>query len=264
MGNAQKNILTIFLTVVIASSAIVSGAYAYKIWVGPAINKPESEDANRLIGGQKDEHGCLIPAGYSWCQIKQKCLRTWEEVCDITQDEQRIKQAFADKYNKPMTEIYVQISQDDGNYSKGSVKFGHGGVGEGGYFVAYKKDGAWKIAADGNGEVSCRYLAYYGFPASMTDNFCYDSGAVNDFSETGNLVLRQKDGQDRWFIIYEKPGQPALSASLAFIQESFCDLGQGLAPCGDNPQFVQGQRAEVIGQTVSTGNVTVRDLKLIK
>lgn len=34
------------------------------------------------IGGQKDEHGCLIAAGYSWCDSKQKCLRTWEESCD--------------------------------------------------------------------------------------------------------------------------------------------------------------------------------------
>jgi hypothetical protein len=33
------------------------------------------------IGGQRDEHGCLIAAGYSWCEVKQKCLRTWEEEC---------------------------------------------------------------------------------------------------------------------------------------------------------------------------------------
>jgi putative hemolysin len=34
-----------------------------------------------IIGGDKDEHGCLIAAGYSWCEAKQKCLRTWEENC---------------------------------------------------------------------------------------------------------------------------------------------------------------------------------------
>jgi len=37
-----------------------------------------------LIGGDKDEYGCLIAAGYTWCQAKQKCLRTWEEKCDQT------------------------------------------------------------------------------------------------------------------------------------------------------------------------------------
>lgn len=35
-----------------------------------------------LIGGDKDEHGCLGPAGYTWCEEKQKCLRVWEEACE--------------------------------------------------------------------------------------------------------------------------------------------------------------------------------------
>jgi len=35
-----------------------------------------------LIGGETDEHGCLGPAGYTWCEAKEKCLRMWEEVCD--------------------------------------------------------------------------------------------------------------------------------------------------------------------------------------
>ncbi len=33
------------------------------------------------IGGETDSHGCLIAAGYSWCEPKQKCLRIWEEPC---------------------------------------------------------------------------------------------------------------------------------------------------------------------------------------
>jgi hypothetical protein len=39
--------------------------------------------AEKPIGGDKDEHGCLIAAGYSWCEAKQKCLRTWEEPCEV-------------------------------------------------------------------------------------------------------------------------------------------------------------------------------------
>ena len=33
-------------------------------------------------GGQRDEHGCLVAAGYTWCESKAKCLRTWEEPCE--------------------------------------------------------------------------------------------------------------------------------------------------------------------------------------
>jgi hypothetical protein len=31
------------------------------------------------IGGETDEYGCLIAAGYTWNQTKQKCVREWEE-----------------------------------------------------------------------------------------------------------------------------------------------------------------------------------------
>jgi hypothetical protein len=38
----------------------------------------------QVVGGDKDEHGCISSAGYSWCEGLQKCLRTWEESCSET------------------------------------------------------------------------------------------------------------------------------------------------------------------------------------
>lgn len=32
----------------------------------------------KLIGGQRDEHNCLVPAGYSWNESEQRCVREWE------------------------------------------------------------------------------------------------------------------------------------------------------------------------------------------
>ncbi|MFC1787905.1 hypothetical protein ACFLZY_01655 [Patescibacteria group bacterium] len=32
----------------------------------------------QLIGGQRDEHGCLGPAGYGWDKEVKACLRPWE------------------------------------------------------------------------------------------------------------------------------------------------------------------------------------------
>jgi hypothetical protein len=43
--------------------------------------KEEKNDEPKIIGGDKDEGGCLIGAGYSWCEAKQKCIRVWEENC---------------------------------------------------------------------------------------------------------------------------------------------------------------------------------------
>jgi hypothetical protein len=39
-----------------------------------------------IVGGGKDSHGCVTDGGYTWCQAKQKCLRSWEEDCNILSD----------------------------------------------------------------------------------------------------------------------------------------------------------------------------------
>lgn len=42
---------------------------------------PGPKPAPAPIGGDSDTHGCKGSAGYSWCEAKQKCLRSWEEEC---------------------------------------------------------------------------------------------------------------------------------------------------------------------------------------
>ena len=37
-----------------------------------------------MVGGDRDSHGCIGSAGYTWCEAKQKCLRPWEEKCETT------------------------------------------------------------------------------------------------------------------------------------------------------------------------------------
>jgi hypothetical protein len=40
---------------------------------------PSKENSNEtLIGGDKEEHGCLIGAGYSWNESVGACIREWE------------------------------------------------------------------------------------------------------------------------------------------------------------------------------------------
>lgn len=35
-----------------------------------------------LLGGDRDEHGCIPSAGYVWCEKLGKCIRPWEEKCE--------------------------------------------------------------------------------------------------------------------------------------------------------------------------------------
>lgn len=80
MDNKNSVILLIAL---VAFVVFVSGCMQ-----GDILPDNTNDDDNReSIGGEKDEHGCLIAAGYTWCEAKQKCLREWEESCDDTGDE---------------------------------------------------------------------------------------------------------------------------------------------------------------------------------
>ena len=53
-----------------------------------------------VVGGETDEHGCQLTAGYTWCENKQKCLREWEEKCE---DEDEVE------VEKDYTLIYIII-----------------------------------------------------------------------------------------------------------------------------------------------------------
>ncbi|MCU0679170.1 MAG: DUF333 domain-containing protein [Planctomycetes bacterium] len=173
----NSKILSILLTVIIASALIVAGVYAYRGWQEENSLKPGPAEPE-IIGGEADDHGCLIAAGYSWCEAKAKCLRTWEEPCAVDSeaaavepadaDVAGIKQAFLTKYKKTASEVQITINQFTGDFARGGVKFAMGGqFGEGGIFLAYKENGVWQLAFDGNGMYSCAEMEKYGFPANM-------------------------------------------------------------------------------------------------
>ncbi len=41
-------------------------------------NKIKNDNSN-MVGGDKDNHGCISSAGYTWSNLKNKCIRTWEQ-----------------------------------------------------------------------------------------------------------------------------------------------------------------------------------------
>ncbi|HID72302.1 TPA: hypothetical protein EYP38_00035 [Candidatus Micrarchaeota archaeon] len=47
----------------------------------PPEEQPPGEE-QPPVGSDRDEHGCIGSAGYTWCEAKQKCLREWEEPCE--------------------------------------------------------------------------------------------------------------------------------------------------------------------------------------
>jgi len=47
---------------------------------------------NQIIGGDTDENGCLGPAGYSWNETEQACVREWETGEERYQDKEQERQ----------------------------------------------------------------------------------------------------------------------------------------------------------------------------
>jgi hypothetical protein len=146
---------------------------------------PATQD---VVGGDKDEHGCIGSAGYTWCELKQKCLRAWEEPCKTTEtpspsasiiptiDETNvliaaIKQALVAKHGNSANGLNITVSKIVGNYAKG----GASEQGGGGMWFAAKINGKWNLVWDGNGIIECKDIATYpSFPASIVPE-CYDS-----------------------------------------------------------------------------------------
>ena len=124
----------------------------------------------QLVGDDEDEHGCKASAGYSWCEIKQKCLRTWEEKCEEKKVEETVKVAvtkiLAEKYNWDKNKVSVQVDKELNNFATGSVGFGDE-IGGGGW-LARKVEGKWEVVWDGNGSVDCPKLrTEYKFPEEI-------------------------------------------------------------------------------------------------
>jgi len=160
-------ILGILSTVFIATAAFTAFQVGKKQSAPPPFQTtPTPTDENQIVGGDRDIHGCIGSAGYSWCEPKQKCLRVWEEGCPSPDDAKLITSALITKNNWKEGYVTVTLRTNDGRFASGSVP--------GGYVFAAKVNGNWEIVADGNGNILCSQLEKYpGFPNTLIPA-CYD------------------------------------------------------------------------------------------
>lgn len=182
MKNGFAGIVLILF--IIAGIGITGGSY----FIGKQV---ALRTQKQFVGGDRDEHGCIGSAGYSWCEVKQKCLREWEEPCAVnstaptslpttiatqipTVDEksaiiQDVRQALAAEHGTDANSYNITVSKIVGDYASGGAS-GSGGGGM--WFVA--KNGVWKIVWNGNGVIMCSDLtAYPNFPTSLIPE-CYN------------------------------------------------------------------------------------------
>lgn len=85
MVKEKGSIKIIIIAVFIIAVLVIAGYLGYKYYIGLE-KENQANDQNLIVGGDRDEHGCIGSAGYSWCEKKNKCLRIWEERCEILGD----------------------------------------------------------------------------------------------------------------------------------------------------------------------------------
>jgi len=84
----DKKQFLLIIVIVILLSALTIAILGVTKKPGFKLNKvlfnQNKADQEKMIGGSRDSHGCLLGAGYTWCAAKDQCLRVWEKGCTIT------------------------------------------------------------------------------------------------------------------------------------------------------------------------------------
>lgn len=126
----------------------------------PTVELTVAPTQGQIVGGDGDEHGCIGSAGYSWCALKNKCLRIWEEPCE--DEEKAIIEAVAKSEGIPESDI--KVSQKTTTHAKGGMT--------GAMFLVVKKNGEWIVDYAGNGVADCKKLKADNFPIEMLKGVC--------------------------------------------------------------------------------------------
>lgn len=97
-------------------------------------------------------------------------------VANNISDFDQIRKALADKYQKPLADVDLSISDNDGTHARGGVKFANEIAGA--WILAAKVNDKWIIVQDGNGTISCETVAPYDFPVTMVSECVNSQGKL--------------------------------------------------------------------------------------
>ncbi len=97
----NRSTLVIILILIVA--VLVAGAY----FLTPRTQAP-------AIGGDRDEHGCLTPAGYGWNEEVGACLRSFEMTPDIMEAAKTAVESIGESY--ALTVVSFNSYEEAGSY----------------------------------------------------------------------------------------------------------------------------------------------------
>ena len=107
------------------------------------------------------------------CEPEQDKEVIDEATEDVTtpSDIDLVREAFAEKYDRSIEDIEVDVDMGRERHMRGNIRIGEG-PGSAGLFLAAKPDLKWVIVHDGQGVFTCDDVAVYNFPEDMISD-CY-------------------------------------------------------------------------------------------
>lgn len=160
------------------AAGTISGMTGYKL----ALSDTEQIVCHFIggVAGYKDATDQWIPSEPELRDVEIECGKT-EIKEEVLITEEVIKKLFADKYEKKVSAVSLNISKETENYAEGGVMFlDEEGPGNSGLFLAAKIDNNWQLVFDGNGAFACEMLEDYGFPEDMMEQCAEDIASMLD------------------------------------------------------------------------------------
>ena len=160
-------LIIIFLVIL----ALVGGAY----WFGKNAITKEAPEEEMSSYREVEEKPTQIEETEEI--VEEEVIVEEEEIEEESNESiiETLKLLFAQKYERRVEDITVEISQREGDYIVGGVKFA--GEIAGGYVLAAKVNEAWKIIFDGNGNYTCTAVDIVDFPVTLAPE-CWDENTM--------------------------------------------------------------------------------------
>jgi putative hemolysin len=227
--------LTLFLALIISGCAVNNKANSLD---------NNSQNKTPLVGNDKDEHGCIGSAGYSWCELKQKCLRTWEEKCeasttDTTADWETYKNNKLG-YELKLPKSWAGYKVTEGDYSS----FSYSGFSFGGQRQAFtifyinrydKKQWAAVVKKD-----AVKILEQSDDMTLVCDGCCFENGDITGGGQFDEFQKQRCQEVPQILKTFKK----SAVASLANPASSFCEAQGGQSNIVTDPDG--SQRGECV------------------
>lgn len=154
---------------------------------------------SRLAGSEeKNQEAAQQPAAGT--QPGQTIATKSAEVKAAPPLDKQLRDLFSARYGVDAADIVVTVENEQGDFVRGRVNLGQGGVTDDeGFFLAKKIEGTWKLIQHGNAVIFCDHVRPFEFPQDMVADCILRQEITAKKGETIPFVFNaQKDSGYQW------------------------------------------------------------------